>query len=91
MPARTRKDVMHEATDLNPTIHVGKDGVTETLIAEIKLQMKKRKVVKIKLLPSAGEDKKSIAEKLASDSEGTLVDVRGSVVTLCERKYFVGQ
>ncbi|MFA5312871.1 MAG: YhbY family RNA-binding protein [Methanomassiliicoccales archaeon] len=91
MPARTRKDVMHEAADLKPTIHVGKDGITETLIAEIKLQMKKRKVVKVKLLPSAGEDKKAIGERLASESNGTLVDVRGSVVTLCERKYFASQ
>jgi RNA-binding protein len=82
---------MHEAADLKPTVHVGKDGITETLIAEIKLQMKTRKVVKVKLLPSAGEDKKAIGERLASGTNGTLVDVRGSVVTLCERKYFAGQ
>lgn len=84
----TKKELLRDATDLKPTVHVGKDGITETLIEEIKLQLKKRHIVKVKLLPSAGDDKKTIAEKLAEDSNGSLVDVRGSVVTLCERKYF---
>jgi len=86
--SRTKKDVMREATELDPTIHVGKDGVTDSLIGEVKLQMKTRKVVKVKLLPSAGEDKKTLAMEIAERSNGTLVDVRGSIATLCDKRYY---
>jgi len=86
--SRTRKDVMREATELDPTIHVGKDGITDSLIDEVKLQMKTRKVVKVKLLPSAGEDKKALAKDIAERSNGTLVDVRGSIATLCDKRYY---
>jgi RNA-binding protein len=86
--SRTKKDVMREATELDPTIHVGKDGVTDSLIGEVKLQMKTRKVVKVKLLPSAGEDKKALAMDIAARSNGTLVDVRGSIATLCDKRYY---
>ncbi|OPY31013.1 MAG: CRS1 / YhbY (CRM) domain protein [Methanomassiliicoccales archaeon PtaU1.Bin124] len=85
---RTRKDVMREATELTPTVHVGKDGITDTLVDEVKLQLKTRRIVKVKLLPSAGEDKKQLALDLAEKSKATLVDVRGSVATLCEKRYF---
>ena len=85
---RTRKDVMREATELTPTVHVGKDGITDTLVDEVKLQLKTRKVVKVKLLPSAGEEKKELAYELAEKANATMVDVRGSVVTLCEKRYF---
>ncbi|QLH75440.1 MAG: YhbY family RNA-binding protein [Methanomassiliicoccales archaeon] len=87
---RTKKDIMRDTNDLRPTVHVGKDGITEGLVSEIKLQLKSNKVVKVRLLPSAGEDKRSIAEQLASEAGALLVDARGSVVTLCERKYFAG-
>ena len=79
---------MRESTDLKPTVHVGKDGVTGTLVQEIKLQLKKRRVIKVRLLPSAGEDKGALAKVLADQANATLVDLRGSIITLCEKRYY---
>lgn len=90
MPPRTKKDVMHAAVDLKPTVHVGKEGVTESLVQEVKLQVKIHKMIKIKLLPSSGEDKKAIAMAIADQAMVTMVDLRGSIVTVCQKRYFGG-
>ena len=49
MPKRTMKEIKRIGADLKPTIHVGKDGITDSLIEEVKLQVKTRKVVKIRI------------------------------------------
>lgn len=91
MPPRTNKDVKRVGHDLRPTIHVGKDGITDSLIEEIAKQVKNRKVVKIKLLPSVEEDRKVVAEELATRSGSVLVDVIGHTVLLCDRRYKEGK
>ena len=91
MPARTMKDAKRVGHDLRPTIHVGKDGITDTLIEEIKKQIKGRKVVKIRLLPSVEEDRKVIANELAERSSSVLVDVIGHTVLLCDKRYLEGK
>jgi RNA-binding protein len=90
MPPRTKKDVMHAAVELKPTVHVGKEGVTESLVQEVKQQVKMHKVIKIRLLPSAGEDKKAVALSIAEQAMVTMVDLRGSIVTVCQKRYFGG-
>jgi RNA-binding protein YhbY len=45
----------------------------------------------MRLLDSSGEDPKATAELVAERSKATLVDVRGSVAVLCEKRYFAGK
>ena len=91
MPPRTMKDVKRVGHGLRPTVHVGKDGVTDTLIEEIAKQVKNRKVVKVRLLPSVEEDRKLVAEDLAKRSNSVLIEVVGHTVLLCDRKYLEGK
>jgi RNA-binding protein len=91
MTKRTAKEIKAIGKDLKPTIHVGKDGVDEGLIQEVELQLKTRKVVKIRLLPSASEDKKGTAQLIAEKANAELIDVRGSVVLLCEKAFMAGK
>jgi len=85
------KDVKRVGHGLRPTVHVGKEGVTETLIEEIAKQVKTRKVVKVRLLPSVEEDRKKVAEDLAARSDSVLIEVVGHTVLLCDRKYLQGK
>ena len=89
--SRTKKDIMREAADLRPTIHVGKDGITDELVEEVQLQLKTRKVVKVRLLDSSGDDPKGTAEVVAERSNAVLIDVRGSVAVMCDKRYFGGK
>ncbi len=91
MPPRTMKDVKRVGHGLRPTVHVGKEGVTDTLIEEIAQQVKNRKVVKVRLLPSVEEDRKQVGEDLAARSKTVLIEVVGHTVLLCDRKYLEGK
>lgn len=85
------KDVKRVGHGLRPTVHVGKDGVTDALIEEIAKQVKNRKVVKVRLLPSVEEDRKKVAEDLAVRSDSVLIEVVGHTVLLCDKKYLQGR
>jgi RNA-binding protein len=91
MPKRTMKDVKRVGHELKPTVHVGKDGITDTLIDEIVKQLKGRKVVKVRLLSSVEEDRKVVGEELASRSGSALIEVVGFTVLLCDKRYLDGR
>ncbi|MBN2252000.1 MAG: YhbY family RNA-binding protein [Candidatus Altiarchaeota archaeon] len=73
--------------DDTPLIQIGKQGVTESIIAEISAQLKRKKVLKVRMLKSAlGEkDKREIAEEVAVKARAVLSDVRGNTFTLKKR------
>ncbi|WMW22168.1 YhbY family RNA-binding protein [Methanolobus mangrovi] len=73
-----------EATKIKPIINIGKNGITESVLEEIKKQLKANRLLKIKMLKTSaeGEDIKQSAEKLAEATKATLIDVRGSTVVI---------
>ncbi|MFO7965983.1 MAG: YhbY family RNA-binding protein [Archaeoglobaceae archaeon] len=65
------------------TINAGKNGLTENLIGEINSRLEKHGTVKVRMLRSfRNEDKKRLADEIASNVNGKLVDIRGFVITL---------
>jgi len=68
--------------DLKPTVWIGKQGCTDTMIDEIVEQLKKRKMIKVKWLQNIEID----PETVASQAQARLVDVRGRTMVLEEIK-----
>jgi RNA-binding protein len=68
--------------DLKPTVWIGKQGCTETMIDEIVEQLKKRKMIKVKWLQNIDIDPEIVATK----AQARLVDVRGRTMVLEEKK-----
>jgi RNA-binding protein len=68
--------------ELKPTVWIGKQGCTETMIEEIVEQLKKRKMIKVKWLQNTTIDPESVA----SLAHATLVVVRGRTMVLEEKK-----
>lgn len=69
-----------EAQSIDITCHVGKNGVNDATIQELAAQLKKRKLVKVRLLKTAtegGSENQSQAEKLAEATHSLLIEVRG--------------
>ncbi len=64
---------------LEPTLHVGKAGI-EGVVEELKIQLKGRKLVKVRFLRTAfiAGDKKELMQKLADLSSSELVETRGN-------------
>lgn len=63
---------------------IGKKGLTENQIMEIEKQLKKKRLIKVKILKSAllNQKREQIAEQLAEKTRSRVVDVRGLIVTL---------
>jgi RNA-binding protein len=64
--------------DLKPTVWIGKQGCSETMIEEIVAQLKKRKLIKVKWLQNTDVDPEDIALK----ARAKLVEVRGRTMVL---------
>ena len=81
-----KKELMRRALEINPTVHVGKDGVKDSLYEEIKAQIKKNRLIKIKVLANADSETEEIANAIADNTGSVVVDVRGSVVILTDKR-----
>ena len=68
--------------DLKPTVWIGKQGCTPTMIDEIVVQLKKRKLIKVKWLQNAEVDPESVAREARAE----LIDVRGRTMVLKEKR-----
>ena len=71
-----------EAVQLKPIINIGKNGLTDAAIEELKKQIKANRLIKIKMLKTTGADTKTLAQQLADATKTTLIEVRGSTVVL---------
>jgi RNA-binding protein YhbY len=75
--------------DENPTIWVGKDGLTPQLASEIEKQLQRNKMVKVRILPAAMQGEVSaqvIAANAAEQTNAALVEVRGHVFILFRKR-----
>ncbi len=71
-----------EAVQLKPIINIGKNGLTDAAIEEVKKRVKANRLIKVKMLKTTGVDTKTLAQQLADATKTTLIEVRGSTVVL---------
>ncbi len=70
--------IKKEAKNLKPLVRVGKSGLNDSLIDEIKKHLKKRKLVKVKFLKNSIQtDLKGMASEIARLTASELVFVVG--------------
>lgn len=89
MDKKALKVLKHRAVDIKPTLHVGKDGLTEAVADELVRQLKSSGLVKARVLPAAGLDTKEMSQQLADMSSSVLVDVRGNTAIFCDKRTFL--
>ncbi len=89
--SKARKELIRRALDIDPTVHVGKDGVDENLNNEVVQQLKKRRIIKIKVLNNAESDTKDVAEEIVAATNSVIVDVRGGVIILTDKRTWDSQ
>ena len=85
-----RNRLRAEGQDLEPTVNVGKGGITEGVLEELDAQLRRNHLVKVRIQRSAvGVDKDakdSQAIELARGLGAELVERRGHTVLLYRRK-----
>ena len=72
----------------SPTVHVGKEGVTDQIVKEVAKQLEAREMIKAKILKTALKETeaKTIAATIAEQTESELVEVRGHTFLLFKHK-----
>jgi len=86
---RMKRHVRHVLKDEHPTIWVGKESLTPSLVAEIEKQLQRSKMVKIKILPAALQGEvtaQTIGLNAAQQTNSALVEVRGHVFILFRKR-----
>ncbi len=76
---RNITSVQHGPTD----IHIGKHGLTSSILEEIKARLERHKIIKIKILPKmTKEEVKQIAEQTAKKTHSRIRETRGRTFIL---------
>ncbi|MCQ2052510.1 MAG: YhbY family RNA-binding protein [archaeon] len=86
MEKEAKKELMRRALKDNHIVHVGKDGLKGSLYDEVKTQIKKNHLIKIKILENVEIKTNDIADTISKNTESIVVDVRGNVIILTDKR-----
>ncbi len=81
-----RKELIRRANELSPTVHVGKDGLDQGIFDEITAQLKKNRLIKVKVLSNSDEGAKDAAAAIEENTGAVIVDVRGGVIVVTDKR-----
>lgn len=81
------KEMKARAMALEPLVRIGKSGLSDSVIGEIKKQLDKKGMVKIKMLKSfvGGKDKKQTANEIVEKTNSQLVHNVGFIVVIAKK------
>jgi len=68
------------------TINVGKAGINDNVIEEIKRQLKANEIVKLKFAKNIANDKEAYVTAIVEKTRSKLVDLRGNVAVIYKKK-----
>jgi len=80
-----KKELMNRSLS-TITINIGKSGVNESVIEEIKRQLKAHEVIKIRFSKGISTEKQNFIKEITEKSKSTLIDFRGNVAVLFKKK-----
>ena len=81
-----RKELIRRANELSPTVHVGKDGLDQGIYDEITAQLKKNRLIKVKVLSNSEDGAKDAAAAIEENTGAVIVDVRGGVIVVTDKR-----
>uniref|UniRef100_UPI004055DC41 ribosome assembly RNA-binding protein YhbY n=1 Tax=Candidatus Electrothrix sp. TaxID=2170559 RepID=UPI004055DC41 len=67
---------------VDPTVYVGKEGISENVVQSMLDALRTRELIKVKLGQNCEVPKKEAAEQLAKDSGAALIQLIGKMVLL---------
>ncbi|QQE73128.1 ribosome assembly RNA-binding protein YhbY [Brevibacillus composti] len=82
LTGKQKRFLRAEAHHLSPIFQVGKGGVNENMITQIKEALEVRELIKVSILQNNLDDKEEVAEALAAGAEAELVQLIGHTVVL---------
>ncbi|OPY28570.1 MAG: CRS1 / YhbY (CRM) domain protein [Methanobacterium sp. PtaU1.Bin242] len=81
----SKKELMNRSLS-TITINIGKSGINESVVDEIKRQLKDKEVVKIRFSKGISPQKQNYINQITEKSNSKLIDFRGNVAILFKKK-----
>lgn len=83
MTSKQRASLRAEANGLDPIFQIGKEGVTDAVIAQVEDTFNTRELFKVKVhLETSPETPKEIAQKIAEATKCDVIQVVGGTIVL---------
>ena len=82
------KELKRRSAESEPTVWIGKNGVTNALLKQISGQLEANEMVKVKVHRTSLKDEEivELADKIADETASKVVDVRGRTFTLYKQR-----
>jgi RNA-binding protein len=81
------KELRAKSMALEPKIRIGKNGITDAIVREIRVHLKKHKMVKVKFLQGAltNQTKKELVDELIVKTHTVLVHKVGFIAVIARK------
>ena len=86
MTSKQRAYLRGLANPLTAILQIGKNGLNDNLIKQVDDALEARELIKISVLETAPDEKRVLAEELASSTNSFLIQVLGNKITLYRAK-----
>lgn len=82
LTGKQKRFLRAEAHHLDPIFQVGKGGVNDQMLRQLRDVLEARELIKVRILDNCEEDKRTVAEELANGTRAELVQLIGLTVIL---------
>lgn len=82
MTSKQRAYLRSLANSVTAILQIGKNGINDNLIKQVDDALEARELIKVSVLETAPEEKRILAEELASSTNSILVQIVGNKITL---------
>lgn len=82
LTGKQKRYLRKEAHHLDPIFQIGKGGLNENMIEQVKDALEKRELIKVHILQNNMDDHKEIATTLAEQTNGELVQLIGNIIVI---------
>lgn len=81
---KTKISARKKAKKIEPTLWIGKNGLSGSAIEEIEKQLKKKRLIKVKILKSALENvtRKGLASEIKERTKADIIELVGNIIVL---------
>jgi RNA-binding protein len=86
LTGKQRRHLRALGQQLNATLHVGQDGVSEAVVRQADVQLEAHELIKVRVGDNAPEDRHATAETLARRTRAELAQVIGRTALLYRRR-----
>ena len=82
MNTKERSFLRSKANPIKPLVFLGKDGISENVLAEVETALFHNELIKLSVLKACPTDAKSAANEIAQRTGSEVVQVLGGKITL---------